>query len=276
MSPTVQRSGTLPKIGKEQRNSWAIWSTAPGRVTSSPRAVTSQSIPKLFLTSLSVCRKTHRPILHGNTQSFRMLCIGPRIWAFPDLLRQHLWRSSTVRLFPGWSEAFLKASNPLRLLQAPPLLKFNELSTSGTISLEHKEIGGVMTIKKFANVFFLLTISIIPLQATAPVPRQSPELKFLDGGGREVQLSSFKGKVVVVEFLFLRSDHCMRVAQTLNKLNTELAPEAFKSVGILFGQNANGIMVNQVTDALKLTYPMGYTSPDQVDAFLGRQGKETL
>lgn len=137
-------------------------------------------------------------------------------------------------------------------------------------------MGEIMMIKKFATVFFLLMISIIPLQAIAPVPRQSPELKFLDAGGREVQLSSFKGKVVVVEFLFLRSDHCMRVAQTLNKLNTELSPRGLQTVGILFGQNANGIMVNQVTDALKLTYQMGYTSPDQVDTFLGRQGKETL
>jgi hypothetical protein len=34
--------------------------------------------------------------------------------------------------------------------------------------------------------------------------------------------------------------------------------------------------VGQVLQFLKLTYPMGYTSPAQVDAFLGRQGKETL
>jgi peroxiredoxin len=134
----------------------------------------------------------------------------------------------------------------------------------------------MMTIQKIATVFFLLMISIMPLEATAPVPRQSPELKFLDAGGREVQLSSFKGKVVVVEFLFLRSEHCIHIAQTLNKLNSELGPRGLQTVGIVFGANANGVMVGQIMQALKLTYPMGYTSPAQVDAFLGRQGKEML
>jgi thiol-disulfide isomerase/thioredoxin len=89
------------------------------------------------------------------------------------------------------------------------------------------------------------------------VPRQSPELKFLDAGGREVLLSSFKGKVVVVEFLFLRSEHCMRVAQTLNRLNSELGQRGFQPVAVVFGPNANGPAVGQVLQALKLTYPMG-------------------
>ncbi len=133
-----------------------------------------------------------------------------------------------------------------------------------------------MTIKRAAVVFFLLMITIMPLAATAPVPRQSPELKFLDSGGREVLLSSFKGKVIVVEFLFLRSEHCLRVAQTLNRLNSELGPHGFQAVGVAFGANANGPVIGQVIENLKLTYPVGYTSPAQVDAFLGRQGKETL
>jgi thiol-disulfide isomerase/thioredoxin len=133
-----------------------------------------------------------------------------------------------------------------------------------------------MTIQRAAGVLFLLMITIMPLAATAPVPRQSPELKFLDAGGREVLLSSFKGKVVVVEFLFLRSEHCMRVAQTLNRLNSELGSRGFQPVAVVFGPNANGPAVGQVLQFLKLTYPMGYTSPAQVDAFLGRQGKETL
>src|SRR5215472_10168261 len=110
-----------------------------------------------------------------------------------------------------------------------------------------------MTIKKAAVVLFLFTIAIMPLAATAPVPRQSPELKFLDAGGREVLLSSFKGKVVVLEFLFLRSEHCIRVAQTLNRLNGELGPRGFQAVGVAFGPNANGPVLSTVMQNLKLT-----------------------
>jgi hypothetical protein len=68
----------------------------------------------------------------------------------------------------------------------------------------------------------------------------------------------------------------MRVAQTLNRLNSELGARGFQPVGVVFGPNANGPAVGQVAQGLKLTYPLGYTSPAQVDAFLGRQGKETL
>lgn len=133
-----------------------------------------------------------------------------------------------------------------------------------------------MTEPRVAIVLFLTMAVIMPLAATAPVPRQSPELKFFDTGGKEVQLSSFKGKVVVVEFLFLRSEHCMRLAQTLNRLNAELSPRGFQAIGVAFGANANGPVISQVMQNLRLTYPMGYTSPAQVDAFLGRQGKETV
>ena len=119
-------------------------------------------------------------------------------------------------------------------------------------------------------------IAMMPLSASAPVPRPSPELRFLDPGGKEVLLSSFKGKVVVVEFLFLRSEHCMRIAQTLNRIYGELGARGFQPIGVVFGPNTNGPAVGQVVQALKIDYPLGYTSPAQVDAFLGRQGKEVL
>lgn len=133
-----------------------------------------------------------------------------------------------------------------------------------------------MTKPRVAIVICLLMATILPLAATAPVPRQSPELKFFNTAGKEVQLSGFKGKVVVVEFMFLRSEHCMRVAQSLNRLNSELSPRGFQAIGVAFGANANAAVISQVMQNLRLTYPMGYTSPAQVDAFLGRQGKETL
>lgn len=122
----------------------------------------------------------------------------------------------------------------------------------------------------------LLMIAILPSAAAAPTLRQSPELRFLDAGGKEVRISSFKGKVVVLEFLFVRSQHCMRIAETLNRLNSELGPRGLQAVGVVFGANANGPVVGEIRQVLKLTYPLGYTSPAQVDAFLGRQGQERL
>ena len=65
-------------------------------------------------------------------------------------------------------------------------------------------------------IFFLTGIAL-----ATPGPeslRQSPEFDIAEPGHPDLMLSSFKGKVVVMEFLFVRSQHCQRVAQTLNKL----------------------------------------------------------
>jgi peroxiredoxin len=93
-------------------------------------------------------------------------------------------------------------------------------------------------------------------------------------------LSSFKGKVVVMEFLFVKSQHCVRLAQTLNKLNGELGPRGFQAVGIAFDapdpRKTGGEYLAALLDSLKLSYPVGYASAGAVDAYLGRSGNELL
>lgn len=110
--------------------------------------------------------------------------------------------------------------------------------------------------------------------------RKSPEFTIIDSSGKSTQLSSFKGKVVVMEFLFVNSQHCMRVASTLNKLNNELGPRGFQAVGIVFDPpntaNPGAQLLPAVVNYLKLTYPLGYASKDDVDNYLGRSNNETL
>jgi peroxiredoxin len=121
------------------------------------------------------------------------------------------------------------------------------------------------------SVFALPTVTVL---------RKSPEFTIADSSGKITQLSSFKGKVVVMEFLFVKSQHCIRVATTLNKLNTELGPKGFQAVGIVFDPpNAEGTgaqLLPAVVDYLKLTYPLGYASKNDVDNYLGRSGNEIL
>jgi len=110
--------------------------------------------------------------------------------------------------------------------------------------------------------------------------RKSPEFTIADSSGKTTLLSGFKGKVVVMEFLFVKSQHCIRVATMLNKLNSELGPSGFQAVGIVFDPpNAEGTgaqLLPAMVNYLKLTYPMGYASKDEVDNYLGRNGNEIL
>jgi peroxiredoxin len=114
----------------------------------------------------------------------------------------------------------------------------------------------------------------------APLPRISPEFSINNLSGKTTLLSSFKGRVVVLEFLFVKSQHCMRVARTLNTLQAELAPRGFQSIAIAFdAPNAaatGGEMLNSMIDNLGLTYPVGYASRANVDSYLGRSGSEML
>jgi peroxiredoxin len=129
----------------------------------------------------------------------------------------------------------------------------------------------------------LLGLIFITLQFSlraAPVPRVSADFSINNLNGKTTMLSSFKGKVVVMEFLFVKSQHCLRVAQTLNILQSELGPRGFQSIAIAFdAPNAaatGGNMLSSIVESLMLTYPVGYATRDDVDRYLGRSGNEML
>src|SRR5215471_1265773 len=126
---------------------------------------------------------------------------------------------------------------------------------------------------------FILAIST-PGLPTIPVPRKSPEFTISVPLGKTSLLSSYKGKVVVVEFLFVASEHCMHVAQVMNKLERDLGPRGFQPIGIVFdppGVKTSGEkVIPSLVDYFKLTYPVGFASKADVDTYLGRTGNELL
>jgi len=137
-----------------------------------------------------------------------------------------------------------------------------------------------MMMLKFIATVLLLAFTPFTLGAPpSPVPRKSPEFTIIEPSGKQIQLSSFKGKVVALEFFFIRSPKCLNLANTMNKLNAELGPRGFQAVAIAFpapGSDANGPVVSQVVDYLKLRYPVGYADKDRVDQYLERSEMEML
>jgi peroxiredoxin len=137
--------------------------------------------------------------------------------------------------------------------------------------------------KKHKGIFAIVIVALITSAFALPsvtAQRKSPEFTISDSSGKTMLLSSFKGKVVIMEFLFVNSQHCMRVATTLNKLNNELGQRGFQAVGIVLdppnARSTGAQTLPAVVDYLKLTYPMGYASKDSVDKYLGRSGNEIL
>ncbi len=122
----------------------------------------------------------------------------------------------------------------------------------------------------------LLALALVafPLAAAAPVPRPAPALAIVEASGSRTELSSFRGKVVVIEFLLTRCPHCWKLAETIGKLDRELGPRGLRAVGIAFDNDAGAHLVADFAKASRVAFPVGYASAESVDAFLGREPSE--
>src|SRR5215467_8397011 len=129
------------------------------------------------------------------------------------------------------------------------------------------------TIHSRIAVFALATVFLVSGYA---VGRKSPELVITQPNGLETRLSAFRGKVVAIEFFFVRSEHCLQLIEILNRLNREFGSHGFQPIAVVFGPDADPLVLDRMIRYFKLSYPVGYTTADKVDAFLGREGKEVL
>src|SRR6266446_3193912 len=116
-----------------------------------------------------------------------------------------------------------------------------------------------------AAAFLALTVSAI---ATPPVPRKSPEFTVTDPAGKQILISSLKGKIVVMPFMFTTCPHCQREAQMLTKLQKEFAARGVVMIGTVFN-DASGPLAAQFVKEFNIGFPVGWASRDSVTSYLG-------
>ena len=136
-----------------------------------------------------------------------------------------------------------------------------------------------MNRQRLTFVFLLFVLITSGSSPSTVAPRKTPEFAIYQSSGKTILLSSLAGKVVVMEFLFIKSEHCLRVAKTLNKLHSELGSRGFQTVGITFDPpsgNTGAQFVSYMVYYLRLTYPVSYSPKADVDKYLGRNGKKIL
>src|SRR5580658_5537118 len=134
-----------------------------------------------------------------------------------------------------------------------------------------------MSARNIGGFVACMTIAASALLAQVQLPRKSPEFIITKPSGEQIFLSSFRGKVVVMEFMFIGSPKCIRLAQMLDALERDLGSRGYQSVAIAFGPHVDQALVGHVADHLALPYPLGFTTTSsEVDAFLGREGSEKL
>ncbi len=134
-----------------------------------------------------------------------------------------------------------------------------------------------MIARNRATAVLILMVAALWMGAAAPVPRPAGDLPLSAPPAKPaISLPALKGKVVVVEFLLTHCPHCWRLAQTLDKLRKELDPNGFTPVAVAFDNDVNGPLVADFVTRSRITFPVGFTSADKVDAFLGRGAADRM
>ena len=116
----------------------------------------------------------------------------------------------------------------------------------------------------------LVSIALLALAlagVAAEIPRRAPEFAFQLPGGKQVLLSEYRGKVVLIEMLYTTCPHCQHSAQMLSRLSKEYGPRGFQPLGVAFNDMAS-LLVPEFIKQAQASFPIGYAPRDPVLAFL--------
>jgi peroxiredoxin len=121
-----------------------------------------------------------------------------------------------------------------------------------------------------------LLASTLALQAAAPVPRPSKEFTITLPSGKQTLLSSYRGKVVMMAYMFTTCPHCQALSKVISKLQGELGPRGFQAVGAVFNDEvntpnpaANAQVTGSFANEFAAGFPVGYASRASVLSYLG-------
>jgi peroxiredoxin len=100
----------------------------------------------------------------------------------------------------------------------------------------------------------------------ATFPRPAPKLTF-QAGRQTINLASYRGKIVVVEFLATTCPACQDCARILNRLQSEYGSQGVQMLGVAINQGA-AWLTEEFVRRFNLQFPVGAYSEDEGRAFL--------
>jgi len=108
---------------------------------------------------------------------------------------------------------------------------------------------------------------------TAPLtPRPAGEFVIHMADGSQKLLSSYRGKVVLMAFMYTTCSHCQRTAGILSKVQNDYAAKGVQILGVTFDQDAQRGVAN-FNKVYGVNFPCGYSTPDQVVKFMHTSGE---
>jgi len=137
--------------------------------------------------------------------------------------------------------------------------------------------------KSLATSAAFLALGVSAWASSAPVPRAAKEFDFVEPNGKHTLLSSYKGKVVVIQFLLTTCPHCQAMSRdVLTKLQTELGAKGFQALGVVYNDPDPGSRVTKPEMAqnyfaeFRLNFPIAYASRETILSFIGASVMDRL
>jgi thiol-disulfide isomerase/thioredoxin len=131
-----------------------------------------------------------------------------------------------------------------------------------------------MKMMKIATLFAGLALALTPA-FSAEIPRKAPELVIPMADGSQKLLSSYRGKVVVLQFIFTTCPHCQQSCMMLSRLEKEYGPKGLQPLALAWNDMAK-MFVPDFVKEFKVTFPVGYTDRNTVNMFLQNPPSEAL
>ena len=112
-----------------------------------------------------------------------------------------------------------------------------------------------------------LLLCLTSLGAGAEVPRPAPDFTVYLNDGREIHLSEYKGKVVVLAFLLTTCPHCQFTSQVLTKLQQDYGPRGFQVIGSAIDEMSKMLVPDFIRN-FQPAYPVGFNQREVAEDFL--------
>jgi len=90
----------------------------------------------------------------------------------------------------------------------------------------------------------------------AQIPRKMPEFVFQLPDGQQQLLSTYKGKTIVLAFMYTTCPHCQKTAKLLSQIQKEYEGKGVQVLGAVFDQGATARAV-EFDKTLGLNFPVG-------------------
>src|SRR5438067_734413 len=107
----------------------------------------------------------------------------------------------------------------------------------------------------------------IPGLSAPQVPRKAPEFAIQMVDAPQQLLSSYRGKVVAMAFMYTTCVHCQHTAGVLSQVQKEYAAKGVQVLGVTFDQGS-AFRVKQFIKDYGVNFPCGYSNDGSVKEFL--------